>query len=81
MELNKKVIKLIEKGLVRESMSPCDMSTFFTPKKHGTWRMYTNNRETYKITIKYQFSIPCIKDMMDELAREKYFSKIDLRSR
>ena len=80
VELKKQVTKLIEKVLVRESMIPCVVLALLTPKKDGTWRMCIDSREINKITIKYQFLIPHIEDMMDELAREKYFSKIDLQS-
>ena len=38
-ELDKQVTKLIQKGLVQESMSPCAILALLTPKKDGTWRM------------------------------------------
>jgi hypothetical protein len=42
--LNRKMTKLIKKGLVRESMSPCVVPTLLTLKKDNTWRMCTDSR-------------------------------------
>ena len=38
-ELQKKVSALMEKGYVRESMSPCAVPVIFVLKKDGTWRI------------------------------------------
>jgi hypothetical protein len=71
---------LLDKGLVKESLSLCVVPTMLSPKKDGGWRMCNDSREINKITIRYIFSLPKIDDLMDFLSEAIVFSKIDLKS-
>lgn len=80
MEVGRQVQQLMDKGLIRESLSPCDVPIVLSPKKVGEWCMCTNSRVINKITIKYHFPLPCMDDLMDFLSGSKYFSIVDMKS-
>jgi hypothetical protein len=79
-EVKKQVEELLDKGLVRESLSPSVVPTVLSPKKDRGRRMCTKSRAINKITIRYRFPLPRMDDLMDCLSGAKYFSKIDLKS-
>jgi hypothetical protein len=72
-EVKNQVQELLDKGLVRESLSPCAIPTMLSPNKYGGWRMCTNSRSINKITIRYIFPLPRMDDLMDCLSGEISF--------
>ena len=79
-ELNRQVNELLQKGLIRESSSPCAVLVVLAPKNNGEWRMCIDSCTINKITIKYRFPLQRMDDIMDNLSGAKYFIKIYLKS-
>jgi len=73
------VEKLLEKGWIQESLSPCAMPVILVPKQDRSWRMCSDCRSINNITIRYRYPILSLNDLLDEMHGACYFSKIDLK--
>ena len=57
-EVRNKVQKLLDKGLIKESLSPCTIPTVLSLKQYGEWRRCIGSRVINKITIRYRLPFP-----------------------
>nr|KYP54958.1 Transposon Ty3-G Gag-Pol polyprotein [Cajanus cajan] len=71
---------LLEKQLVRPSVSPWGAPVLLVKKKDGGSRLCVDYRQLNKLTIKNKYPLSRIDDLMDQLKGASVFSKIDLRS-
>jgi hypothetical protein len=79
-ELKSQIELLLEKGLIRPSVSPWGAPVLFAPKKDGGLRMCLDYRALNKLTVKEKCPIPRVDELFDRLHGATHFSNIDLRS-
>nr|KYP42366.1 Transposon Ty3-I Gag-Pol polyprotein [Cajanus cajan] len=80
VELKGQLEDLLEKQLVRPSVSPWGAPVLLVKKKDGGSRLCVDYRQLNKLIIKNKYPLSRIDDLMDQLRGASVFSKIDLRS-
>lgn len=73
-------MELLEKGLIRPSLSPWGESIIFVRKKDGTLHLCIDYQMLNKVTIKNQYPLPRIYELFDQMKGAVVFSKIYLKS-
>ncbi|KAA8915534.1 hypothetical protein TRICI_002318 [Trichomonascus ciferrii] len=79
-ELDRQIKELLERGFIRNSMSPYSAPVLFAKKKDGSMRLCIDYRALNEQTIKNKFPLPLMEDLLDMLHGAKFLSKIDLMS-
>jgi len=78
-----KVQNLVEdqlrKGYIRPSKSPQKSPVFFVGKKDGSKRMVMDYQSLNSQTVKNNYPLPLITELIDNMGSKKVFTKMDLR--
>ena len=69
----------LRKKYIRPSKSPQTLLVFFVPKKDGKKRMVQDYRYLNSWTIRNNYPLPLILDLIDSIGKKKMFMKIDLQ--
>ena len=64
-ELKIQLQELLDKGLIRPTVSPWGALVLFMKKKYGTLRMCIDYRQINKVTVKNKYPLPKIEDLFD----------------
>lgn len=69
---------MLSKGLIRESSSMAALPVLFVPKKGGKLRLCVDYRRLNNMTVKDHYPLPSTDMLLDQLARAKIYTKLDL---
>ncbi|GJW93048.1 putative nucleotidyltransferase, ribonuclease H [Tanacetum coccineum] len=69
----------MDAGYIRPSKAPYGALVLFQRNKDRSLRMCIDYRALNKVIIKNKYPIPLIADLFDQLGKERYFTKLDLR--
>jgi len=78
-EVQKFVKDQLRKGYIRLSKSPQTLPVFFVGKKNRSKRMVMDYCNLNDQTVKNNYQLPLIIDLIDNMGGKKIFTKIDLR--
>ena len=78
-EVREFVKEQLRKGYIRLSKSPQTALVFFVGKKDGKKRMIQDYRYLNEWTVKNNYPLPLILDVLENIGTKKVFMKMDLR--
>jgi len=78
-EVREFVREQLRKGYIQLSKSPQTVLVFFVGKKNGKKRMVQDYRYLNEWTIKNNYPLPLISDVLENIGTKKLFTKMDLR--
>jgi len=77
-EVQKFVDEHLKKGYIRPSKSQQMLPVFFIEKKDGGKRMVIDYHKLNKQTVKNNYPLPLITELVDNMGSKQVFTKMDL---
>jgi hypothetical protein len=82
-EIEKQLVKLLDEGIIEESISPWNSPRLVVPKMTDAsgekkWRIVVDFRNLIEKTIGNADPLPAITVILDQLGQLKYFSCVDM---
>lgn len=70
----------MKNGIIQPSQSPYASPVLLVKKKDVTWRFRVDYRHFSAQIVKNKHPMPIVDELIDELARANWFSKLDFRA-
>jgi hypothetical protein len=80
--INEVLGKLNDEGITNEHANPVGVASYIVliPKPDGSLRICINFAKVNKILLVHHHPLPACADLLNQLARKKFFSKVDLKN-
>lgn len=79
--LRQHVAAMLKDNIISHSKSPCRVSEpHLVEKADGSYRFCVDFRFVNKVTLRDQYPLPRIDDILDSLAHARFFTTLDLKS-
>ncbi|KAM3845098.1 vomeronasal type-2 receptor 26-like [Vipera latastei] len=78
-ELQQYVNKSLAKGFIEQAKSQVGTPVFFKEKKNGSLRLCIDYKGLNCVSVENKYLLPLLKDLLTHLAKERIFTKLDLR--
>ena len=79
-QLTEELTEFLQKGWIKPSKSEWATVALVVPKKDGKARICINYRDFNAISVQDAYPLPKIDELLNKLARARWFTKMDLRS-
>ena len=79
-EVRSHIKELLAAGIIRPSHSPFSSNVVLVRKSDGSLRLCIDYRQLNSRTIKDNYALPRIEEILDSLAGNTYFSVLDMKS-
>jgi hypothetical protein len=77
-EIERQVTVMLQTGIIQHSDSPFSSSVLLVKKKDQSWRFCVDFRHLNAITVKSNYPVPIIEELLDELDQASWFTSLDL---